>query len=447
MVHAADWNEVSGQPAPSWVAMSASATAPDRLPFIPDRIKEMRFWQAYSDPKIIAKIAESMTKVDALGWEDTGLWMHLRGSDGKWTSLPICQMSRGAQGGVKAAGSVFTIHPKLWKNLQSTRPAATANPAAGLAVKPKTGSFTVSLGEMQGTAQSVDDRKLNPFLKYDGDAAKEEACVTVPDTYDGSEPYGLMVFISPGMDGNNQLPGGWSKDMAARKLIWIGAKNGGNNFPGDRRVWLAQQARAWALHHYQIAPTRMVISGFSNGADAASATAVATPFGFNNAILFAPPCNPPLDAVVVPQEKDAKGSQVVLIKPLSSSGISHIKKDWRIAYVCGTNDSFLKGVRRSAEIVKVCEMGSKLFEINGLGHGIPSEIGDVLDFILAPRVATTKGGTNSFQAAPALAAIRSNLTTNPAKAKELMTQLWNNHPEAHSDADLIALLAEMETLP
>jgi dienelactone hydrolase len=257
-----------------------------------------------------------------------------------------------------------------------------------------------------------------------------------------------MVYISPGMNGGNGMPGGWRKDFQSRNLIWIGAKNGGNNHPGVRRVWLAQQARAWALHHYKIDTSRMIISGFSNGGDAASATAVATPFGFNNAILFAPPCNPPLGTVTVPQEKDAQGTPVNFIKPLSSGGISNIKKNWRIAYVCGSKDNFLAEVKRSAEAVKGLDSGSKLFEIDGLGHGVPGDISNIFDFIFSPReAANDKGASRAFNVDPVLSSIRSQMKTQPAKARESMLQLWNNHPEVRATEEVAALIAEMEALP
>jgi hypothetical protein len=214
-------------------------------------------------------------------------------------------------------------------------------------------------------------------------------------------------------------------------------------------VWLAQQARAWALNHYKIDTERMIISGVSNGADAASGTVVATPFGFNSAILFAPPCGPPLGAVVVPQEADAKGQPVVFIKPLSSSGMSHIKKNWRIAFVCGSNDQFLANVKRSAEATKGIDGGSKLFEVPGLGHSLPTDIADVFDYVFASRKAADgkSGGAAPFNAAPVLDTISAAKSTNPAKAKEMMIQLWNNHPEVRESPEFKELLAEMEKFP
>ena len=137
---------------------------------------------------------------------------------------------------------------------------------------------------------------------------------------DGTKPYGLMVFIEPESNGTGNIRGNWKDDLGARKLIWVAAMKSGNDQQGERRVWLAQQARAWALHHYNIDTGRMIISGFSNGGDAASATAVATPFGFNNALLIAPPCEPPVGTVHVPREHG--GGTTATVQPLSSSGIS-----------------------------------------------------------------------------------------------------------------------------
>lgn len=446
---ASDWKDLSGKDSPPrLVVLSNAKTHPAALPFIPERMKEAGLWQTFSDPKVIAKLAQTMSPATATGWDDTGLWMHLLLDDGEWLALSVCEKPGAAQGGVKAGDTLLALHPSLWKNLQSSRPAASATADKGDAAKAKTGAFEANLGELDGPAMTPDDRKANPFLKYDGDIKDESAEVLVPDTYDGTKPFGLMVYITPAMDGNNAPPGGWRGELASREIIWIGAKKGGNNHPGDRRVWLAQHARAWALHHYKIDPARMIIAGFSNGGDSASGTAVATPFGFNNAILFAPPCAPPLGPVGIPQEKDAKGPAPV-IQPLSGAGIRQIKTHWRIAYVVGTKDSFVPEVRKSAKAVEGLDCGSKLFEIDGLGHGVPQNITDILDFILEPRAA---GGGNKkektgFDPGPVVSNILAAHKTNPARAREMMLQLWQNHPESRGDDQVTETLELMEKLP
>jgi hypothetical protein len=156
-----------------------------------------------------------------------------------------------------------------------------------------------------------------------------------------------------------------------------------------------------------------------------------------------------LGTVVVPQGKDAKGQPVVMIKPLSSAGIVKIKRNWRIAYVCGAKDGFLNSVIRSAEAVKGIDAGSKLFEIDGLGHGGPADITDIMAFIFSPREASKAkaGSSSAFNPEPVLAGIRTARTSNPVRAKELMVQLWRNHPEVHANPAVTELLDDLERLP
>lgn len=106
-------------------------------------------------------------------------------------------------------------------------------------------------------------------------------------------------------------------------------------------------------------------------------------------------------------------------------------------------------VKKSAEAVKGLDMGSKLFEIPGLGHGTPGDIADVFDFIFSPREGSSaKGGVSStFNVDPVISSIRTALKSNPAKAKETMIQLWRNHPEVHDNEKVKALLTTMDALP
>lgn len=39
------------------------------------------------------------------------------------------------------------------------------------------------------------------------------------------------------------------------------------------------------------------------------------------------------------------------------------------------------------------------------------------------------------------------MATSPASGRASMTQLWNNHPEARTHPDVLALRAKMEALP
>jgi predicted esterase len=437
----AGWGDLAGAAgAPRLVAFNNSKTQPVALPFIPERKLQAGFWASFNDPGVITKLGETVAKTDNTGWQDTGIWMHLLVGR-NWVSLPVHQTANAAAGSVKKGNDYFALHPAFWKNLQSTRPSAKTDATKPAGPAARTGAFTANLGDTKGEPATPDDREANPFYKFEGDPAKEIAQVTVPASYNGSKPFGLMVYLSPSLNGQNGLPAKWAAELAQRQIIWIGPRNTGNNNTAERRVWVAQQCRAWALHHYKIDPNRMIISGCSNGADAASATAVATPFGFNSALLFCPPCSPPVGEVGVPME--GKTGPNPVIKPVPR-GIPHIKNTWRIVHVVGTKDSFLPLVRKSAKLVEGFKMGSKLHEIEGMGHAGPPSIAEYLDFVDAPRGGAA-GGT--FAAENYLAGVRRAMASDPERGRAAMVQLWNNHPEAHTHPDVLALLKEMEALP
>ena len=431
--------------APSVVAISRHKSPPQSLPFIPARMADAGLWAAYTDPAIITKIGESTTQSTDSAWEDTGFFVHLRGGDGQWTSRPLHEAPGGKAAALAVGTGHFTLHAGFWKSLQASRPAKAATAAAATATA-KTGSFTVTLAERNGPPCTPNDPKENPFIDFKGDPAAESASVVVPASYDGSQPYGLMVYISPGQAPENNLSKKWQEELEARKYIWIGPHNAGNNNPGDRRVWMAQQCRAWALHHYRIDPAKTIISGFSNGGDSASATAVSTPYGFSSALLMAPPSLPPIGPVIVPQETP-RGQ--IMIQPLSKTGISHIKKNLRVAYICGSNDSFITNVKSSTKALEdELKLGCKLFELQGHGHGAAPSIAEAIDFLDGPRASAdpvaTAGGIQ--QSSAALREVQAAMGNRP-QAKAKLARLWETRPDLRTSADVTTLIEKLEALP
>lgn len=409
---------------------------------------------SYAEPTIIAKLAATATDAPAdHSWQETGLWLHAK-TGGDWVSLPIVESSDKRASAIKHGEAYVTLHPGFWKSLQASRPEIKA---AGAAVaKAKTGAFDANLGELTGSPQSPDDRDENPFYKFDGDASKQTAGVYVPATYDGSEPYGLIVSITPSFGALPRADNKWIAECNRHKYIWIGPGDIGNNKSAVHRVWLAQQARAWALHHYRIDPARSVISGSSNGADAASATAVATPFGFNAAFLFAPPCAPALGQVSIPlegpgiEQYNSVKPDPRTVNPLSTKGLSNIRKNWRFIYVCGDQDKFLPLCRSSVNQLKKAGVDCKLFEVPGMGHsGAPPSITEYFEYLESPREAA--GGSAETVSSAAVATVvevkKLLRAKNSAKARQVITQLWINHPDSRTNEDVLKLIEVMEKLP
>ena len=129
------------------------------------------------------------------------------------------------------------------------------------------GQSTITLDERSplSTVQAVTSR-FRAELKdppADYDLADESFVVYVPQDYDGSEPYGLIVWISPN-------PNGWPiyryiPVLDKHKFIWIGANNSGNPRSFWHRAGLALDGLHHATKHYNIDPMRTYISGLSGG--------------------------------------------------------------------------------------------------------------------------------------------------------------------------------------
>lgn len=441
----ASWTELTGEKsAPSVIAISRQKTGPESLPFIPERMVKAGLWVSFTDKGNIGKIAETTKESQDDDWEETEWFVHFRGSDGKWISRPLCESAARKAAAVSIGAKHYALHKGFWSNIQKSRPKSADEPVVGKHVG-KTGSFTANLSQLDGDACTPDDRKKNPFINFKGDLSKETASVVVPAGYDGSKPFGLMVFLSPSHIPGNALPGQWAKELAARNYIWIGSHNTGNNHPGDRRVWMAQQCRAWALHHYKIDPAKIVISGSSNGADAASATLVSTPFGFSSALLHAPLCHAPLGPVGVPRE--APRGQI-LIPPLSAAGISHIKKSVRVAYTCGTKDqlSYQNCKGASEFLASKLVQGCKLFELVGVGHSGLASIAESLDYLDGPRGQNESLGGRSAQSPAVLRNIEASLS-NPGLAKKKLADVWKIRPDLRSSEQMSKLLEKLERLP
>jgi len=98
--------------------------------------------------------------------------------------------------------------------------------------------------------------------------------VFVPEDYSGSEPYGVLVWISPSDDG--ALPGGWQHALRDNKLIYVAADRSGNaQDVVTRRVPLALTGLAGIEAAYKVDASRVYVGGFSGGGVTASHVAAA----------------------------------------------------------------------------------------------------------------------------------------------------------------------------
>ncbi|HEX4300551.1 MAG TPA: PHB depolymerase family esterase [Gammaproteobacteria bacterium] len=159
---------------------------------------------------------------------------------------------------------------------------------AAVADAPRTGEFGTSFTQTTPLADGgeVLKRLLHPLV-YDQwqaagrikpgqtiDPTQETWQVYVPSDYDGSQAYGVLVWVSWGPDG--RMEGNWRREFREHKLIYIGADKSGNydSVPG-RRVPLALTGLINIEAQYKIDPARIYIAGFSGGGVTASRIAAA----------------------------------------------------------------------------------------------------------------------------------------------------------------------------
>ena len=117
------------------------------------------------------------------------------------------------------------------------------------------------------------------------DPATDTYQIYVPPAYDGSEPYGLLVYINPGDPAN--LPSEWFPLFDSFKLIAVAADNVGNDKPMPRRFQTSMDALATVEKNHKIDPARRVVTGLSGGGHMAMVTAATFPEYFIGAISHA----------------------------------------------------------------------------------------------------------------------------------------------------------------
>ena len=96
--------------------------------------------------------------------------------------------------------------------------------------------------------------------------------VYVPDSYNPSNPAGLLVYISPTRQG--RMPSGWQPVFDDENLIFISADQSGNRTPTKRRMLFAALAPYVVSSDFEVDPDRTYVSGFSGGGKVASIAAM-----------------------------------------------------------------------------------------------------------------------------------------------------------------------------
>lgn len=117
------------------------------------------------------------------------------------------------------------------------------------------------------------------------DLEKDTCTIYVPSSYDGSEPYGLFLYIHYG--GKGFMNKAWQPIFDEYKIIAVTAHGTSNQEAHIRRVCLSMDALATVEKDYRIDPKRRAVSGTSGGGHMAMLTAAMFPDIFVGAISSA----------------------------------------------------------------------------------------------------------------------------------------------------------------
>ena len=126
----------------------------------------------------------------------------------------------------------------------------------------------ITLGALEDS--SVVNRTWPQVVNYDFNLNGWPYDVYVPPSYDGTKPYGVMVYIT-----SDQNTGGAVLQTVSneKNLIWIAPRNVGNNAYSPDRYAAGLMAIHRAKELFNIDPRRVYNSGKSGGARTASALA------------------------------------------------------------------------------------------------------------------------------------------------------------------------------
>ncbi len=241
----------------------------------------------------------------------------------------------------------------------------------------RTGAFFATFG-----APSHPPRSTNPQIAYGLIPANEQYFIYVPPKYNGTQPYGLIVFTYA--DPTAQLPFSWQAILDARGYIFVAAQNAGNDQPRGRRLALAVTGALDIMKAYRIDPNRVYAAGFSGGARMAGLLAFYQSDIFRGTLQN---CGAdfyrPVPAIDATTQVDTAGKLYGVLVEASDDEIRRAKKS-RFALITGTNDF------RHGNILDIFHGGfeqdgfqAKLFDIEGIGHEIcdGATLSRALDFL------------------------------------------------------------------
>lgn len=105
-------------------------------------------------------------------------------------------------------------------------------------------------------------------INYDVDLTNQPFEIHAPASYDGTQPFGLIVFI-PSSDRTAHLPSGWDDVLRPRRLLLVIPQKAVNSMEEPNRLGLGVIAAERMQERYKIDKRRVYAAGISGGARAA----------------------------------------------------------------------------------------------------------------------------------------------------------------------------------
>jgi len=218
---------------------------------------------------------------------------------------------------------------------QAAEPPPSTNPPDEPPAEPAVAPGHSEVRTLPGAVPKVPGR--NSRLNYEFDLSKEPVLIHVPASYDGSTPFGLIVFL-PGDGPFTTAPRGWEKVLEQRRLLFVSPQKALNSRDWDRRCSLAVVCALKMRELYQIDPRRVYAAGYSGGGRMASRLGYYHPDLFPGTIQSCgSDFHRPVPAVkVVPLQRDRRAPYGLL--DASAGEIKSARQKVRFVLITGPGD-------------------------------------------------------------------------------------------------------------
>ena len=333
---------------------------------------------------------------------------------------------------------------------------------------PRTGIFTTQYTErspLSAKEQLAKDAYWPIDQMPDYDIAKHDFQLVVPDGYDGSQAYGLLVFIHP----NNEIAldrfyGRQIKDVLAKhNLIWVSYSGAGNPVLPNIRMGLALDAVHNVKKQYKVDDRRVYISGLSGGGRMTCLAGIYYPQVFKGAVPIVGtlyfrevkvPTDPKLLALM-PEGRIPKDGvwRQGLVKP-KQARLREMKKSQRWVFLAGEKDFNMPQMRAHFEqgFERDKFEQAHYLEVPGMPHTYPNAKWFEKAVVLLDKPLNDPPGTGKApaderaqrQASKRLAVALNVLKRDEARGKKLLRLLVDSMPNTDAAKSAWEKLQELE---